>query len=264
MIAKFNNTAKKGFSFSITFSIIMHLAIAGILLSSAWFAKNEMSIEGDNSIKAVMIDLSIMAAPEQTLVENTPDVKQDENRPEEEQQQIESIPEEKLKDIEVEPDVIIEKEMIEKLELPKEADIVIKEKPIKPVVKPKNKPVKQFSKPQVKQEVKTDKLANLAVAPTISNNTQLSTTATPINRNHPEYPRRALDLHIEGHVIVRYDIASDGHVENIRIVEAKPNNIFNKTVIQAMKQWKYQPIVSKDLTIKIVFNRNKSVGFDKA
>lgn len=264
MIAKFNNTTKKGFSFSLTFSILMHLAIAGVLLSSAWFAKNEISIDGDNSIKAVMIDLSVMAAPEQALVENTPDVKPVEEVPVEESQKVETVLEEKVKDIEVEPDVIVEKDVIDKLELPKEADIVIKEKPVKPVVKPKNKPVQKFSKPQLKQEVSTEKLADVAVAPTISNNTQLSATATPISRNHPEYPRRALDLRIEGHVIVLYDIASDGHVENIRIVEAKPNNIFNKAVIQAMKQWKYQPIISKDLTIKIVFNRNRSVGFDKA
>jgi len=248
MIAKLNNSKKNNLNSYISVSILVHLAIVGVLLWGAFFSDRSMSMDGNNSIKAVMIDLSVMAAPKLSLVENSP--------------QLEKIDANK-KDPEVEPDLIIEKKALEKRPKPVEPKLVIKEKPTKS--KDKNKPREQkAAKQQNRQEVVVDKFADNAIAPTISNNTQYSATPTAISRNHPEYPRKALDLRIEGYVVAVYDIGSNGRVENIRIVDAKPNNIFNKTVIQAMKKWKYQPIKAKDLTIKIVFNRNKSVDFDNA
>lgn len=266
MIEKINKIPAKNNLFScISVSIFLHLAAVGILFGSGLFSDRVISIEGDNSIKAVMIDLTVMAAPEQSLVEDTPEIEKVEETPIIEEQKVEVTPEEVVKEPEVEPDLIVEKDVIEKLEPAKEPILVIKEKPVKIKEKHKNKPpVQQSSQQQIKQEAKTENIAKTAVAPNISSNTQFSATPTPISRNHPEYPRRALDLRIEGHVIVLYDISAQGRVENIRIVDAKPNNIFNRAVIQAMKQWRYQPIKAKDLTIKIVFNRNKSVNFDNA
>jgi len=57
-----------------------------------------------------------------------------------------------------------------------------------------------------------------------------------------------------------FDVTSEGRVENIRIIEAQPNNIFNRSVISAMKTWKYKPIAGKDIKIKIIFNRDSSIS----
>ncbi|WP_392563015.1 TonB family protein [Orbus sturtevantii] len=258
MIAKRNNSKKNNLNSYISVSILIHLAIVGVLLWGAFFSARTVSMAGNDSIKAIMIDLSVTAAPEPSLVENTP---KSENADDNTKDELVKINPKANKQADIEPDLIIEKAKLDKL--PKSADpkLIIKDKSTKN--EDHNQPQqRKTSKQKIRQEVIADKLADNAVAPTISNNTQYSATPAAINRNHPEYPRRALDLRIEGYVVAIYDIDANGRVENIRIAEAKPNNIFNKAVIQAMKQWKYQPIQAKDLTIKIVFNRNKSVDFD--
>lgn len=253
----------------IPLSIFLHTTMIGLLLYGTYCFSSIVAVDGDSSIKAVMVDLSLLAAPEQSLVEDSPLVKdnpiQDESPIDEPEKPIEKEVE-VVKEEVFEPDLIIEKQNILPLS-PQPKEIVIKEAPEKlkqdkPKPEPKKQPpVQKSSQPLVKQELKTDVIADVATASALSANTQYSATPTPIHRGQPEYPRRALDLQIEGHVVVVYDIDAKGNVDNIRIIESKPNNIFNRTVITAMQRWKYQPIVAKDLTIKIIFNRNRSIQF---
>lgn len=256
---------KQGGYFYTSLSVITHLCLFGLLFSSALFANDIVIDEGDNSIKAVMVDLTQMAAPQQSLVENTPDIKGVEDSEIIDNKPIEEPPVEPVKEPEVvkEPEPVVdtpiplqEKEIVEK----KEPEPEPKPKP-KPKQKPKpeSKPTQRSSRQQVRQEAITQNIANTAVAPQISENRQYSGNPSPISRNQPEYPRRALDMRLEGYVIALFDINSDGRVENIRIIEAQPNNIFNRSVINAMKTWKYKPIVAKNLKIKIVFNRDRSI-----
>ena len=67
-------------------------------------------------------------------------------------------------------------------------------------------------------------------------------------------------MRLEGYVVAMFDVTSEGRVENIRIIETQPNNIFNRSVISAMKTWKYKPIAGKDIKIKIIFNRDNSIS----
>lgn len=83
----------------------------------------------------------------------------------------------------------------------------------------------------------------------------------PIYRRSPDYPRQALAMRVEGKVVVQYDVDNNGRVTNIRIVSAKPNTIFNRSIKNAMHFWQYEAKTVKDLTITILFNRDKSVKF---
>ncbi|MWN32804.1 MULTISPECIES: TonB family protein [unclassified Gilliamella] len=239
-------------------SILSHLVLLVMLFSSALLAQNIAVDEGDNSIKAVMVDLSLLAAPEQSLVEDTPDIQGVENSPIIDNQKIEEVPTEPEAVKEETPEPIIEK-VTDKPTIEPEKKIEIKKEP-----KPKKKrpPVQKASHKQVRQEVNSPNIAKTSVAPKISDNRQYSGNPSPIRRNQPEYPRRALDMRIEGYVVAKFDVNSDGRVENIRIIEAIPNNIFNRSVISVMKTWKYQPIATKDMKIKIIFNRDKSIRLD--
>jgi periplasmic protein TonB len=244
-------------------SVFLHLCLIVLLFSSAFFSKNIMIDNGDNSIKAIMIDLSQLTAPKQLLVENIPEIKgaRDSERIDNKLIEKPIIETEIVKEKNLEP--ITEKKP-EKL-----VDILKKEVTIKQETKPKPNPKQKLSQkeslPQVKQEIISNKIKeNLSVAPSIGNNHQYSKTPSAIIRNQPEYPRRALDLRLEGYVIVMFDVNSNGRVENIRILKAKPNNIFNLSVINAMKTWKYQPIITKNLKTKIIFNRDKSIQLDNS
>ncbi|OCG02404.1 TonB family protein [Gilliamella apis] len=243
-------------------AVISHLLLLGLLFSSALFANNIMIDEGDDSIKAVMVDLTQLAAPEQSLVENTPDIQGAENSEIIDNKPIEEQPVEPV----VEPEVVKEETPEPTPEKEPEKPTVEPDKPtiVKPEPKPKPKkkkpPTQKASRQQVRQEAISDNTAKTSVAPKISDSQQYSGTPTPISRNRPEYPRRALDMRLEGHVIVMFDVNSDGRVENIRIIEAQPNNIFNRSVITAMKTWKYKPIAGKDIKMKIIFNRDSSIS----
>lgn len=231
-------------------AVMSHLCILTLLFCSTLFVKDIVADEGDNSIKAIMIDFSL-AAPEQSLVENTPDIQGAQDS-----EIIDNKPIEETPIVEPEP---IEETIPDKPAVTTEKDIVVKQKD-KP--KKKRRPVQKASRQQVRQEVIAENISNTSVAPQISDSRRYSGNPSPISRNQPEYPRRALDMRLEGYVIALFDINSNGRIENIRIIEAKPNNIFNRSVISAMKMWKYQPIAAKDQKIKIIFNRDKSISLD--
>lgn len=231
-------------------AVMSHLCILTLLFCSTLFVKDIVADEGDNSIKAIMIDFSL-AAPEQSLVENTPDIQGAQDS-----EIIDNKPIEETPIVEPEP---IEETIPDKPAVTTEKDIIVKQKD-KP--KKKRRPVQKASRQQVRQEVIAENISNTSVAPQISDSRRYSGNPSPISRNQPEYPRRALDMRLEGYVIALFDINSNGRIENIRIIEAKPNNIFNRSVISAMKMWKYQPIAAKDQKIKIIFNRDKSISLD--
>lgn len=63
----------------------------------------------------------------------------------------------------------------------------------------------------------------------------------PISRVNPEYPREALRRNIEhGRVIARLNIDEKGNVTEVKIVEADPPRVFDREVINALSQWKFQ------------------------
>ena len=57
----------------------------------------------------------------------------------------------------------------------------------------------------------------------------------------PIYPIRATRRGIEGFVTVEFLVTDQGLVQEITIIEADPENIFDKSVIQCVSQWKFKP-----------------------
>lgn len=63
----------------------------------------------------------------------------------------------------------------------------------------------------------------------------------PLTKSTPEYPRQAAVDEIEGYVIVRFDINEIGTVENLSVLEAKPDDIFNDAALAAASKFTYLP-----------------------
>ncbi len=65
----------------------------------------------------------------------------------------------------------------------------------------------------------------------------------PIVKVAPQYPSRAASRGIEGYVILSYTVTKQGTVLNPVVVEAQPENIFNKAAIKSALRYKYKPRV---------------------
>ena len=61
----------------------------------------------------------------------------------------------------------------------------------------------------------------------------------------PLYPNDAYQNDISGYVSLSFTITRDGFVTNIRVVEAKPRQVFDRVALEAVRQWLFRPMVVK-------------------
>lgn len=63
----------------------------------------------------------------------------------------------------------------------------------------------------------------------------------PLNDVRPEYPYRARQRGIEGHIKLAFTITAAGKVENIRVLDASPPNVFDREARRAAARWRFTP-----------------------
>ena len=63
----------------------------------------------------------------------------------------------------------------------------------------------------------------------------------PLNDVRPEYPYRARQRGIEGHIKLAFTITAAGKVENIRVLEASPSNVFDREARRAAARRRFAP-----------------------
>ena len=71
----------------------------------------------------------------------------------------------------------------------------------------------------------------------------------PLNDIRPHYPRMALQRGIEGHVKLAFTINRAGAVENIRVLEASPRNVFEREARSAAARWRFAPRTESGLAV---------------
>ena len=127
-----------------------------------------------------------------------------------------------------------------------------KEPPKKPPVK-KIKIVKTTVKPKVNQNVKIKPFKAVAKNIELSKISSLSgaqiesaqgfldaNSLRALKRVNPKYPRRAKMKKQDGFVQLAFDIDKGGLVSNVKVIDAKPKGIFEKSSIKAIKRWKFK------------------------
>jgi protein TonB len=57
----------------------------------------------------------------------------------------------------------------------------------------------------------------------------------------PEYPERALAQKISGAVTVEFIVGTKGETIDVRVVASEPAGIFDRSAINAVKRWRYEP-----------------------
>jgi TonB family protein len=59
----------------------------------------------------------------------------------------------------------------------------------------------------------------------------------------PDYPANAMAQHISGSVTLEYTVNTRGEPHDIHVVEAMPPGVFDQAAINAVKHWRYAPMV---------------------
>ncbi len=80
-----------------------------------------------------------------------------------------------------------------------------------------------------------------------------------IDRPPAEYPKKALNRCIEGHVLIRFVITTEGTTTDIEVVSARPERVFEKAAVAAVEKWRFEPRilngvpVNRETTQRLVF-----------
>lgn len=63
----------------------------------------------------------------------------------------------------------------------------------------------------------------------------------PLVRVQCEPPRKARMEGIKGQITLRYDVNTNGMVENVQVVNSNPPRVFDLNCIKALNQWRFKP-----------------------
>jgi TonB family protein len=67
----------------------------------------------------------------------------------------------------------------------------------------------------------------------------------------PDYPESALTQRISGSVVVEYTVDTHGETRDIHVVEASPPGVFDQAAMNAVKHWRYAPLVVNGTAVDV-------------
>jgi protein TonB len=79
----------------------------------------------------------------------------------------------------------------------------------------------------------------------------------------PRYPTQARRAGQNGWVVVSFTVTTDGNTSNLKVADAEPRHVFERSALDAVERWKFSPAmkdgqaVESQRTQRIVFNMNQ-------
>lgn len=71
----------------------------------------------------------------------------------------------------------------------------------------------------------------------------------PVETPAPEWPRKAMTEGITGHVSMELEINEEGYVTDVEVVDAEPEEVFDKAAYRAVRQWRFpeqdEPVIAE-------------------
>ena len=83
-------------------------------------------------------------------------------------------------------------------------------------------------------------------------NINIAQTPRPVHKVTPLYPEKCKEDKIEGSVILELQADKKGNVANIRVIKPSHPDL-DASAIEALKQWKYKPVIKKGKPEPVVF-----------
>jgi TonB family protein len=67
----------------------------------------------------------------------------------------------------------------------------------------------------------------------------------------PEFPSKALSQRVSGAVTVEYTVDANGDPRDVRVIEATPPGVFDKSAVTAVKRWHYDPVIANGGPVEV-------------
>jgi len=67
----------------------------------------------------------------------------------------------------------------------------------------------------------------------------------------PDYPPNAMQQHISGSVVLEYTVDARGETRDIHVVEATPPGVFDQAAINAVRHWRYTPVLVNGSPVEV-------------
>ena len=136
-------------------------------------------------------------------------------------------------------------------EIPETIETLKEELPVKPVEQTPPPVIRNIEPANVDADPGFNILDPVVVGkPPIDDGFGVGGQMVPFIKIAPQYPQNAAAKGIEGYVDVMFDVTALGTTENIRILAYVPSSIFNKSVVKAIKGWKYKPNIVDGVPVK--------------
>ncbi|HYM61029.1 MAG TPA: TonB family protein [Thermoanaerobaculia bacterium] len=74
----------------------------------------------------------------------------------------------------------------------------------------------------------------------------------PLSQVYPIYPEEARLRNIEGSLVVRYVIGTDGRVKEVTVVDHAEKKIFEDAAVKAIRYWRFRPLMKDGKPVEVV------------
>jgi protein TonB len=153
--------------------------------------------------------------------------------------------------------------LIEFVDVSQDEDVQTKQRKVnKPPTPPVEPPKPDLPKPSMQaQSANAFDMGSIDLSPDLNIEAGLNGSGgdgdfLPIVKVSPQYPRRALQKGIEGHVTVEFTVTALGTVIDPKVIDANPPNIFNRAAMNAVKRFKYKPKIMEGKAQAVTGVRN--------
>lgn len=153
--------------------------------------------------------------------------------------------------------------LIEFVDVSQDEDVQTKQRKVnKPPAPPVEPPKPDLPKPSMQaQSANAFDMGSIDLSPDLNIEAGLNGSGgdgdfLPIVKVSPQYPRRALQKGIEGHVTVEFTVTALGTVIDPKVIDANPPNIFNRAAMNAVKRFKYKPKIMEGKAQAVTGVRN--------
>ena len=101
------------------------------------------------------------------------------------------------------------------------------------------------------KEVQAVQQLSAPVAKATVDTAALASSLKRLRASPPDYPPSALTQRITGNVTLEFTVSTSGEPRDVHVVEATPPGIFDQAAINAVKHWRYAPLLVNGAAVEV-------------